>query len=412
MGSLERPCLIGAEILPFEYQGNDYFRIASRESLSENCLMVPRDLAVVLRRLDGVHSLDEIALKIADDHEMTIPSATLRDLVGQLDGICVLDTPTYHARREEMLRAFRASTVREASHAGGAYESDPGKLRAQIRGFFESPAGPGLPQADATPRGDLRGLLSPHIDFGRGGQTFAWGFKELAERSNATTFVVIGTSHYSTERFVLTRKDFRTPLGVARNDREFVDRIAECCGRGVFEDELAHRPEHSIEFQVLFLQFLFEGKRDFTIVPLLAGSFHDAIETRTEPARIAEVARMIDALRGAEEASDQEVCYIASGDLAHLGMKFGDTWEVDEQRSRWCRSADEALLRRIESASASQWFNAIAEEEDRRRICGLPPTYAMLEAARPARGKVLKYDQFVDPRGFEIVSFASVVFCA
>ena len=50
------------------------------------------------------------------------------------------------------------------------------------------------------------------------------------------------------------------------------------------------------------------------------------------------------------------------------------------------------------------------EERDERRICGLPPTYTVLEAVRPSRGKVLHYDQYVHPRGYESVSFASVGF--
>ena len=51
-----------------------------------------------------------------------------------------------------------------------------------------------------------------------------------------------------------------------------------------------------------------------------------------------------------------------------------------------------------------------SDEEDRRRICGLPPTYTVLEAVRPAHGKVLHYDQYLHPRGYESVSYASVAF--
>ena len=50
------------------------------------------------------------------------------------------------------------------------------------------------------------------------------------------------------------------------------------------------------------------------------------------------------------------------------------------------------------------------QEGDCRRICGLPPTYTVLEAVRPGRGKMLHYDQYVHPQGYESVSFASVAF--
>ena len=38
------------------------------------------------------------------------------------------------------------------------------------------------------------------------------------------------------------------------------------------------------------------------------------------------------------------------------------------------------------------------------------PTYLTLEAIRPRKGKVLHYQQFVHPQGFESVSFAAAAF--
>jgi hypothetical protein len=74
------------------------------------------------------------------------------------------------------------------------------------------------------------------------------------------------------------------------------------------------------------------------------------------------------------------------------------------------RGQDQAILRRAEEADVSGFFRVIADEGDGRNICGLPPVYTTLAAARPGRGKVLHYDQYVHPRGFESVSFASVAF--
>ncbi len=55
-------------------------------------------------------------------------------------------------------------------------------------------------------------------------------------------------------------------------------------------------------------------------------------------------------------------------------------------------------------------LRVIAAEGDGRRVCGLPPTYTTLAAVAPKKGRVLRYDQFVHPRGFESVSFASAAF--
>jgi AmmeMemoRadiSam system protein B len=161
---------------------------------------------------------------------------------------------------------------------------------------------------------------------------------------------------------------------------------------------------------VVFLQYLFEGKRPIRIVPLVVGSFCDSVLTGSPPSEQADVGRMVEALREATAAAGEPVCTIISGDLAHVGPKFGDDGPLTETFLADSRRQDQRILARAEAADADGYFGVIADEQDARRICGLPPTYTVLEALRPGRGKVLHYDQYVQPDGFESVSFASVVF--
>ena len=75
------------------------------------------------------------------------------------------------------------------------------------------------------------------------------------------------------------------------------------------------------------------------------------------------------------------------------------------------RRQDQALLQQLgDTIDPAGYFRVIAAEGDARRVCGLPPTYTVLEALRPGRGKLLHYDQYVHPDGDESVSFASVAF--
>src|SRR5687768_13370183 len=119
---------------------------------------------------------------------------------------------------------------------------------------------------------------------------------------------------------------------------------------------------------------------------------------------------MIRALAAAEAEAGEPVCYVISGDLAHIGPKFDDEDLVDEDRLRHSKQQDDLLLERAAAADADGYFDVVAGEDDVRRICGLPPTYVALSAARPGSGKLLHYGRFVHPEGFESVSFASMSF--
>jgi len=88
---------------------------------------------------------------------------------------------------------------------------------------------------------------------------------------------------------------------------------------------------------------------------------------------------MAEALRRAERETAEPVCYIISGDLAHIGPKFGDPERLNEAQLDHSRTRDQAILSRLERADAGLFFEEIAAEQDERRICGLPPAWLTLQ---------------------------------
>jgi AmmeMemoRadiSam system protein B len=351
---------------------------------------------------DGRTELREVQLRVMRQNGGGIVAVeAIAALVKRLDAALLLDSPRFFE--------YITGPVRMPSCVG-CYDADPDRLREQLEGLFTAPGGPGLPSGPPPDSSSVRAVLVPHMDYARGGVTYGWGFKDLFEKTAAKLFVIIATSHYSGERYTLTRQHFQTPLGLCETDHAFLDRLEAHYGDGLYDDPFAHLPEHSIELEVVLLQYLYERHRPFRIVPLLVGSFGDAVHGRESPAAREDVARMVNALRQAEAETPEEVCYVISGDLAHIGPKFRDPEPVNEQQMTHSRSQDEAILKAAEAADPAAYFRVIADEGDCRRICGLPPTWTTLAAARPSRGRVLHYNQFVHPKGYESVSFASVAF--
>ena len=357
-----------------------------------------------LQWLDGQNTLRDVqAAAMRQSGGLLTPIEPLLELVDRLDAALFLDGPRFEA--------FLTGPVREPSCVG-CYPADPDEIRRQLDGYFTAEGGPGLPAGPKPGGRRLRALLAPHIDYARGNVAYAWAYKELAERCDASLFVIVGTAHYSGARYTLSRQDFKTPLGVAPTDQGFVDRLVEHFGDGLFDDPVAHYPEHSIELEVVWLQHLFGRSRPLRIVPLLTGSLHDCVEAGRDPARAPDVARMAEALRRAEAGAGEAVCYVISGDLAHIGPKFGDAGPVGEPILSESRAQDDAILRACAAADPAAYFRVVAAEGDRRRICGLPPTWVTLAAARPSSGRLLHYGRYVHPRGHESVSFASMAFDA
>ncbi len=83
---------------------------------------------------------------------------------------------------------------------------------------------------------------------------------------------------------------------------------------------------------------------------------------------------------------------------------------LDGQRLKAQADWDLRLLDAACRADSAGFFNHVAGVKDENRICGLSPTYTMLEVMQPARGELLKYDQAVEPDGTSCVSFGSLAF--
>src|SRR5262245_55470660 len=257
-----RPYLTAARA---DYSGRRYV-VWDRLQFNRRKLEVSEVELSWLKLFDGSRSLRDIqadAVRLAGG--VLVPLDAFEQLTGRLDAVLFLDTP-----------------VRPPHCAGIVYDEDPEGLRRQLRRLFTGPGGPGMP-GEAGRDDSLRAVLAPHIDYPRGGAGYGWAFKELFEHTRADLFVIIATSHNSPARFTLTRKHFRTPLGVVETDGAFIDRLVARYGDGLFDDEwLAHFPEHSVELEVVLLHFLYE-KRPFRIVPLVVGSFRDRIATGGPP---------------------------------------------------------------------------------------------------------------------------------
>ena len=416
----QRPRLRRLESFPISEAGGEIvFGLRDSEGFSGS-IVLPYPAAMLASFMDGSRTLAEIQQAFQGQFGQPVEMDVLEQLVRELDERLLLDTEHFRARWKIEIAQYLNRQARPAAHAGSAYAQQPQALREQLSALFTGEKGPGAPveSTEGTDANRLCGVLSPHIDLHRGGTAFAWAYKRILEESPADLFVIFGTAHNPMNHlFSVTRKHFETPLGTVETDREFVSKLAAKlsatpAGReqNLFADELSHRQEHSIEFQVVFLQYLLGDRRPFKIVPVLTGSFHEFVTQNTSPADSPQVAAFVSAMQQTAAEYAGRICYISGADLAHIGQRFGDRAFLDADRLKEQAENDRQLLDTACRADADAFFQHIAQQQDRNRICGLSPTYTMLQVMRPGRGELLKYDQAVELDGTACVSFASLAF--
>jgi len=417
-----RPQLRAVEFVPVGPEREPGFALRDPEEIGQ-CVVLSSGGALLATLMDGRRTLAEIQEGFRARTGLPAALADVEKIVHRLDEAHLLRSERFERRWRSVIEAFLRNPVRPATHAGGAYPEEPDELRRQLDAAFTAPGGPGPIEPGASSDGRrLCGLIAPHIDPKRGRATFAWAYKQVSEVCDADRFVIFGTAHGPVEQpFCLSRKHFDTPIGLVRTDHKFVDRIAEhlassVAGRqlDVFADEPAHRMEHSIEFQTVFLQHLLGGRRAFRIVPVLVGSFQEFLVGNITPGDSPEVQAMLAAVLAAAKAHRGRVCFISAADLAHIGPRYGDPERLDDARLAEQARDDRQLLDKACAGDADAVFRHVAEQNDRARICGLAPTYVMLEVLRAAyeasSGRLLHYHQAVAPQRAACVSFASVGF--
>jgi MEMO1 family protein len=405
----EVPRLRAVESFPVEHEGRSCIALRDPGGYTDAIVLLHGALLEIVSLFDGQHTVADIQAVVMRRHGQLIERRQIEEIAEALDEQGFLESPRFADRRAVIDGSFLASPTRPAAHAGGAYAGDAADLRGMLEGFFTPPDGPGPIDRARAGEPEVRGVIAPHIDYHRGGPAYAWAYRELAERSRADLFVILGTCHAGMEHpFALTRKDYASPLGAAPVDRDFVDALATRARQDCFGSELAHRVEHSIELQAVFLRYLFADRRDVRIVPVLASFAHEAMHRGRRPDDDPRVPRFLDALGETIAASGRRVALIAGADLAHVGPRFGDPEPVDGPELARIEREDAVMLESVEAGDPRAFFESVASDGDRRRICGYSPIYALLRALGGATGSVKRYGQWPDPNG--VVSFASVVF--
>jgi MEMO1 family protein len=400
------PVLRNLQFSPIKEGEEQYIVLWDPTGLGKEKLVLPLNYFFIVQHFDGEHSLQEIgALYLKRFGEFLLPSK-VDQLVVDLDDKLFLEGARADAARDQARHEYRQSPLRKAAFAGRAYEADGQKLKKQLDGFFTTKEGPDFKPSENQGK-KIKGLVAPTYDLKQAGPIYAWGYKELQEADQPDLYIVLGTAYAGLESiFAVTDKDFETPLGVVATDRAIVGQLKVQMPQ-FFQEDLCHQAEHAIEFQLPFLQQLVGAKKPFTMVPILT-SF-SASSLRDETVRQS-VEQFLTGLRRVLTESGREYCVIAGAELAHLGMRYGDSAPPTDFSFHRSMQFDLEMLKPVEELKPEEFAAYIQKENDQRRISGFSPIYSLLRLIQAEKGQVLRYDRGITDQYNSTVTYASMAF--
>lgn len=386
-----------------DYNGKEWILLDDPMGYADSPVIISPEFYNILVSIDGELDIKEI-LNLENEEHGDITIEPILAQIQTLDEMGFLLSDSFNQKRAIIENDYIESSIRPAICSGTTYPSNAEELDNFLEHFFSST----IRNAENSL---AHSILVPHIDFRLGNiasEVYSSAYHTFMD-SDAELFVIFGTSHYiNSGQYMLTRKNYETPLGIAEVDVDLLDYLQSNHSDTFVMDDFAHKPEHSIEMQVVLLQHYFKNRK-FKILPVLVGSMHRYILNNIDPTESSEIFEFIDALKNYFVQNNIKAAFIASVDFAHIGLKFQDEFDAKEKLDE-LEIEDYKLIQTIVDLSPIDFYSKIASDKDKWRICGTAPIYALLNANNFKEARLNKYNQWYESETQSAVSFASISF--
>jgi AmmeMemoRadiSam system protein B len=396
------PKLRNIEATPVTQAGQQYILLNDPLRLSDKQIIIPQSLGAFLHLCDGTRDASAISASLAVRYGQNVSATDIEQLLAALNNALLLDNEDAADALQEILSEYRSAPFRTSILAGISYPSDEQTLKDLLDSYLKE-----LDQ-DIEPS-NARGLISPHIDYERGGPVYAQVWSQVKDAvQEAEVAVVFGTDHFGIGNpFTLTRQNYATPYGVLPTDVEIIDALAGAiAGEVAFAQELNHRTEHSIELAAVWLHHM-RGGEPIDLVPILCGSLDRLFDEDSDLENDAAINKFLDVL--IPYVLEKEALVIAAGDMSHVGPSFGGH-PLDLLGRARVKSADDELISLVCEGDHDGFFEAIRGVNDQYNVCGLAPIYMAMRSLAPVEGDSIAYDRCpADPQNTSIVSICGVV---
>ncbi len=387
---IRRPHLRPVQPKPVVKDGKPFVALRDPSLLVRQTLVVPAQALPALQNFRGERSIAEISEQLGGNVDQFI------ELARRLDDVGLLWGPTFERMENELKTRLRTEGAFPAAASQSLGDSTEA-CRKAIDEYLDQTEEPDLPAAAI-------GIVAPHLDYERGWPNYAAayiGFKGLTAPDRV---VILGTNHMGIgDGVVISEYGFDSPMGRCPADTTVVEKLVERLGPPLVIDQLDHLAEHSIQLHLPWLQYL------FGCVPLVAALVPDPLTPpiKDDGERVTSTA-FTRSLREVLDEVGGETLYVASSDLSHVGLQFGEPRPVDEQRRIDVERHDRDMLANFLTNDSEAFLAGFNWNKNPTRWCSIGNMTTVLELVQPGTIELIDYRQAFDERGFGLVSSAAI----
>ena len=388
------------EFIPVHNEGRQLVLIRDHLGLVQDGKAVAPALYQVMTLLNGSMSMRDLQWELMRlGGGLMVDTDEIKNILLQLDESFLLDSERFKSARDEIVARFASEPVRPCSHCGQGYPNEPLALRAQLDEILDAQA------VSSGPDGTIQALVAPHIDLRVGYKVYARVYSML-KYASPSRVILLGVGHQmADDLYSLTDKDFETPLGLVKSDQNPIEQLREKGTGALSANDFAHRSEHSIEFQLLFLQHILE--KDFSIIPILCGSFQASLPEYSRDAFLEKAGPFLETLR--EIVMEPDTLLVVGVDFSHIGPKFGHDRPAEYLEGQ-SAAHDKKLLEHLSMQDREKFWAESREVKDRFNVCGFSALSCLLEVLPPCEGEILDHEVWHEAATKSAVSFAGAVF--
>ncbi|HFC12654.1 MAG TPA: AmmeMemoRadiSam system protein B, partial [Anaerolineae bacterium] len=356
--------------------------------LSQQQLFLPYPLARIVSMCNGTKTISQLHQQLCQDTGESLPESLITDTLAQLDKNYLLDNQQSRQAIDKLQTDWRKQPFRPLAFAGLSYPDAEQELDQFLEAFSAEDENTALAKWSDW---QGRALISPHIDYQRGGHVYSQVWQRARSAIEAADLILIfATDHHGgAASLTLSSIPYATPYGILPTDQHLVDQLAATIGtENAYALELNHKHEHSIELVATWLHHI--RRECCPVIPILIGSFYH-FTPDGHPTDDPTIVAFMQKLR--ELTADKKVFCIASVDLAHVGPAFDNDYLMDNTRKTALAQTDAHLMQAITNGDKEAFYQQLASTRNENNVCGFSPTYLMLDYLGETNGTQIAYDQ-------------------